>query len=79
MRENPASGLAAPQVGVNQRIFVYFTNLEECQMGYKYSKETKLRIFVNPKILKKSTATKAGLEGCLSVPALHGVVHRPKV
>ena len=74
-----SSGLAAPQIGVCQRIFLFYSNLVETENGYADSDNTKIRIFVNPKILKKSFEMSPGLEGCLSVPILSGVVFRPKV
>lgn len=56
-------GLAAPQVGVNSRIFII--SLEE---GYFE--------FINPKITKKS-GCQVGAEGCLSVVGKQGTVERP--
>lgn len=74
-------GLAAPQIGIPLQIFIT-----------KPDKNTKVRIFINPKILSKSgktdylkrpnkaTLTKAGkkrLEGCLSIPNVWGHLKRP--
>ena len=64
MCERDGVGLAAPQVGVNKRIFV-------ADMG-----EGPV-IFVNPKILKKSNPTFLE-EGCLSVPGIVVNVQRPE-
>jgi len=56
-------GLAAPQVGVNQRIFV--ADIGEGPMA-----------FINPRIIKKSGEA-ALEEGCLSIPGVNVEVTRP--
>ena len=56
-------GLAAPQVGINQRIFV-------ADVG-----EGPIAI-INPEIIKKSGSSKME-EGCLSIPAVNVIVKRP--
>ena len=58
-------GLAAPQVGVLKRLFVY--NLGEESNG--------VHAIINPKIIKKA-GTDEWYEGCLSVPGLQGKVKR---
>lgn len=57
-------GLAAPQVGVSQRLFV--ASLRSGQAS----------IFINPKFTFKSEATDLGDEGCISMPGLYGKVVR---
>ncbi len=57
-------GLAAPQVGLNQRFFII-------------ELENKYYVFINPTILKYSTEVIDMEEGCLSVPDQSGVVSRP--
>ena len=64
MCDKDGVGLAAPQVGVNKRIFV-------ADMG-----EGPI-IFVNPKIIKKSNPTFLE-EGCLSVPGIVVNVRGPE-
>ncbi len=64
MYENKGVGLAAPQVGVSQQIFV-------ADVG-----EGPLAI-INPKILKKNGTGKME-EGCLSIPDVKVIVRRPK-
>ena len=56
MYERDGVGLAAPQVGINQRIFV-------ADMGEGAT------VFINPKILKKKGGTFLE-EGCLSFPGI---------
>jgi peptide deformylase len=55
-------GLAAPQIGVAKRVFVY--DLGEGQHA-----------LVNPKIVG-SGGEEVGIEGCLSIPGLQGEVAR---
>ena len=63
MREAPGVGLAAPQVGVLERIFVWEF---EDQHG----------AFVNPVIEKRGGKQEEGEEGCLSLPGVVGMVNR---
>ena len=58
-------GLAAPQVGVLKRLFVY--DLGEDSDG--------LHALINPRIVKK-TGSDTWYEGCLSVPGLQAEVER---
>lgn len=62
-------GLAAPQIGVNLRIFVIDASTKENPM--------KPMVFINPKIIKKSGAVIAE-EGCLSFPQAFAPVKRYK-
>lgn len=55
-------GLAAPQIGVSQRLFVY-------RMGEE------LHTVINPQILGMK-GEQIGIEGCLSIPGLLGDVPR---
>ncbi|MEM5776310.1 MAG: peptide deformylase, partial [Anaerolineaceae bacterium] len=72
MREAPGVGLAAPQVGVSQRLIVIeYAEDEEDEEAPK-----KLYVVANPEILQPSEETEIGIEGCLSVPGLVGEVDR---
>lgn len=64
MYENKGVGLAAPQVGISQQIFVADDG------------EGPLAI-INPKIVKKAGSIKIE-EGCLSIPGIQVKVSRPK-
>ncbi|GAB4503103.1 MAG: peptide deformylase [Anaerolineales bacterium] len=79
MRAAPGVGLAAPQVGISQRVIVieYAEEEEEVEEGQD-PKEVKPRLYamVNPEIVKTSAETETGVEGCLSVPGLVGEVER---
>jgi peptide deformylase len=72
MREAPGVGLAAPQVGISQRIIVveYTTNEEE------EDAPKKLYAVVNPEIKILDDEKVKGIEGCLSLPGLLGEVDR---
>ena len=74
MRDAPGVGLAAPQIGILQKIVVveYFENEEDEQIE---GKEPKLFIVVNPKIKKYSDIVIDGVEGCLSIPGYIGVLY----
>jgi peptide deformylase len=57
-------GLAAPQVGRNERVAVVDVD------GNKFT-------LINPEILATSGAPEKGEEGCLSIPDIYGDVVRP--
>ena len=62
-------GLAAPQVGLNERLMVFN------ELGDP-SKPDKEMVLVNPTILSKSDKTDLREEGCLSFPLINGKVER---
>jgi peptide deformylase len=78
MREAPGVGLAAPQVGVPERVIVVeYAEPEEVEEGGEPQEvEPKLYVMVNPEIVKASAETEIGVEGCLSIPGLVGEVER---
>jgi peptide deformylase len=63
MRDAPGIGLAAPQVGVLERIFVW-------EVGDEHG------AVVNPRIARHSSTTVVEEEGCLSLPGLAYPVER---
>ncbi len=67
MYANNGVGLAAPQVGENLRIFVIDVSMENEPLCP--------RVFINPKIIKKSGAMNSN-EGCLSFPNAYCDVRR---
>ncbi len=75
MRAAPGVGLAAPQVGVSQRVIVVEYG-EENQDPEAPPKPKKLYTLVNPEIVRHSDETVAGNEGCLSIPGYMGEVER---
>jgi peptide deformylase len=78
MRDAPGVGLAAPQVGVSDRVIVveYADQPEEADSEEYKEVKPKLYVMINPEIVKTSEETVMGVEGCLSVPALVGEVER---
>ena len=58
-------GLAAPQIGVPLRVFVYDVRDDELDPG----------VLVNPRIVE-ATGKQKEVEGCLSIPGLDEVVER---
>jgi peptide deformylase len=78
MREAPGVGLAAPQVGVPERVIVVeYAEAEEGEAGEEPKEaEPKLYVMLNPEIVKASQETEVGVEGCLSIPGLVGEVER---
>jgi len=66
MRDAIGVGLAAPQVGLSQRLLVY-------QVGH----EAPVIAVVNPEIEWTSDAEEPLEEGCLSLPGVHIDVDRP--
>lgn len=69
MYQAPGLGLAAPQVGVGKRLFVY--DLEP-------DARAQPRVLVNPRIVE-SEGEWTYEEGCLSIPGLSFEIVRPKV
>ena len=64
MHDAPGVGLAAPQVGVLQRLLVYDVDDDP-------------RVLVNPVLDEFSDETEEADEGCLSVPGVTMPVERP--
>lgn len=64
MRDAPGVGLAGPQIGVMERIFVY--EAAEDDSG----------VLINPRIVSRSDETETDDEGCLSLPGLFYPVER---
>ena len=72
LREAPGVGLAAPQVGVSDRLIV----VEYPEDDKQEDSPKKLVVVVNPEITETSAETEMGIEGCLSIPGLQGEVER---
>lgn len=63
MRDAPGVGLAAPQVGISERLIVV-----------EY--EETVYVLANPETVSRSEEKVLGEEGCLSIPDLYGDVER---
>jgi len=64
-------GLAAPQIGINKRIFVMDCSRED--------EKKDCRIVINPEIENFSEEFSLYKEGCLSIPGITEEISRPKV
>lgn len=64
MKRSHGVGLAAPQIGILQRIIVVAPE------------DMKPTALINPKVIK-AEGEQIGQEGCLSIPGLYGDVNRP--
>ncbi len=67
-------GLAAPQIGLNIRLFIIDAAPYAREIGDKYPLK---RVFINPRILDKEGEPWIFEEGCLSVPEIREDVERP--
>ena len=65
MKQGKGVGLAAPQVGVSQRLFVIQIDGD------------KPRVFINPEIVETSVDLVGFEEGCLSIPGVYADLDRP--
>lgn len=63
-KKDKVFGIAAPQVGVSQRVFAALI-------------EGEYKLFVNPHILKSSEVIDVASEMCLSLPGVSVLVERP--
>lgn len=68
MYDAPGRGLAAPQIGVMQQVFVM-------DVGWKTG-EMEPMACINPEIVSRSEARVTGEEGCLSLPGVSVDVER---
>jgi peptide deformylase len=75
MRDAPGVGLAAPQIGLSERLIVveYYEREEDEDVE---NAPKKVWALVNPEIIKASEEKLVGVEGCLSIPNLVGEVER---
>ncbi|MDC3075847.1 peptide deformylase [Paracoccaceae bacterium] len=71
MYEADGVGLAAPQLGINKRIFVMDCSGEDEEKDY--------RIVINPEIEHESEELGSYKEGCLSIPGITEEISRPKI
>lgn len=76
MRHYSLVGMAAPQIGINVRIFISEIRPTQARRGKTLDP---LRVFINPKIVERSSAETVLYEGCGSVDygLLFGPVKRP--
>ena len=73
MAAKNGAGLAAPQIGVSQRVVIFGVQKNP---RYPDAEEVPFTVLVNPKITMLTREIEEGWEGCLSVPGMRGVVPR---
>jgi peptide deformylase len=73
MKQEDGVGIAAPQIGCNQRVIIF--GFELCE---RYPNEAPIpfTVLINPEIEFLSNEIEDGWEACLSVPGLMGLVPR---
>lgn len=73
MRALSGAGIAAPQIGVSQRVVIF--ELRE-NPRYPHVAPVPYTILVNPVLTPLGEEQEEGWEGCLSVPGMRGLVPR---
>jgi peptide deformylase len=67
------AGLAAPQIGVSQRVVIFGV---QANPRYPNVEPVPTTVLINPKIEILTAETDDMWEGCLSVPGMRGLVNR---
>jgi len=73
MAAQNGAGLAAPQIGVSQRVVIFGVTSNP---RYPDAEEVPFTVLVNPKLTFLTRDVEQDWEGCLSVPGMRGVVPR---
>jgi peptide deformylase len=73
MAAKSGAGLAAPQIGVGQRVVIFGVDHNP---RYPDAEPVPFTVLVNPKIVLLTREIEEDWEGCLSVPGMRGVVPR---
>ncbi|HUL96046.1 MAG TPA: peptide deformylase [Usitatibacter sp.] len=73
MAAKNGAGLAAPQIGVLQRVVIFGVSRNP---RYPDAEEVPFTVLVNPKLQMLTREVEEDWEGCLSVPGMRGVVPR---
>src|SRR4030095_11252961 len=73
MEDYDGAGLAAPQVHVSRRVVIYGV---EHNPRYPDAEPVPLTVLVNPRLTPVGDEQAEDWEGCLSIPALRGMVPR---
>ena len=72
-KEHPyelSAAMAAPQLGVNQRIIIVRDDLDD-------KSNNSFTALINPEVIRTEGKLIKDYEGCLSVPEIYGLVSRP--
>ncbi len=73
MAAKDGAGLAAPQIGVGQRVVIFGVDHNP---RYPDAEPVPFTVLVNPKLVMLTREVEDDWEGCLSVPGMRGVVPR---
>jgi peptide deformylase len=73
MRHLSGAGLAAPQIGVLQRVVIFGVDHNP---RYPDAEEVPFTVLINPVLTPLGETVEEGWEGCLSVPGMRGLVPR---
>jgi len=73
MAAKNGAGLAAPQIGVSQRVVIFGVRKNP---RYPDAEDVPFTVLVNPKLVMLTRDVESDWEGCLSVPGMRGVVPR---
>ena len=73
VHDKKGMGIAAPQVGISERIFIMCS---QPNTRYPYAPDMKPTAIINPEITWLSAETEKDWEGCLSVPGVRALVPR---
>jgi peptide deformylase len=73
MAHRNGAGLAAPQIGVSQRVVIFGVDHNP---RYPDAESVPFTVLVNPKITMLTRDVEEDWEGCLSVPGMRGIVPR---
>ena len=73
MAAKTGAGLAAPQIGVSQRVVIF--GVDE-NPRYPDAEPVPFTVLVNPKLVMLTREVEDDWEGCLSVPGMRGIVPR---
>ena len=73
MRALHGAGIAAPQIGVSQRVVIF--EVQE-NPRYPHVSPVPYTVLVNPELIVLREELEEGWEGCLSVPGMRGLVPR---
>lgn len=73
MAAQDGAGLAAPQIGVGERVVIFGVDQNP---RYPDAEAVPFTVLVNPKITMLTREVESDWEGCLSVPGMRGVVPR---
>jgi peptide deformylase len=78
MQHYDGVGLAAPQIGVMQRLFVAAIPITEDDDSEPHPQSGETHVLINPVVVRTASNIIEGEEGCLSIPNWRGLVERPE-